>query len=121
MIPQQLAKLNLDMGKISASDPNTDKPKASARLSARFSHAERSARGILTDLKAEAYIANKGAHQKLTWRDRVYLGLNSPSSSQLALFTALLLSLLTLAATLSYALSTKRELGRRSARSPRGS
>ena len=79
---------------------------ARERLNHRITDAERAVRGVLTDFDAEQRIARKKGRRKLTKRDHLYLGLNSPSSSCWALLVALLLTLATLAAAVSYAFST---------------
>ena len=79
---------------------------SSARVHDRLSHVTGAMRGVLTDFEVERRIARKGARKKLTRRDHLYLGLNSPSSSLWALAMALVLTVFTLAATASYAVST---------------
>ena len=69
----------------------------------------KSMRGVLTNFKVEQYIANRSRHGNLTWRDKLYLCLNSPSSGPRALMLATVLTLFSLLSPISYAASTVAE------------
>ena len=65
-----------------------------------------STRGVLTNFPVEQYIASRERAGLLSWQDRIYHCLNSPSSGPVALVLAAVLSFFTVAATVAYATFT---------------